>query len=461
MRIIKRKGTQIALAVAAVAGTGSIGGVFAASPAHADPAWASSSKPLVAVGSNTIEDLYDGFAGVVPTPGLAPTGEGYHTFTPLSDPSTAEQVYSWDAINPNPTVGIGDCISAKPGFAPIARPNGSGDGRKALSDAITNSLWSKTTSVGNCAPQTPNGQIDIARSSSSPSSSKLANCASATSTCLAWIDIAHDAVSYAYVIKSGSTTTASQVDHLSNAQLTSLYTSSSGTYTDPATGVTYAACLPQFGSGTESFFLGKLNGGSGVTATQAEPAATAANCVGFEENGANTFLTNANNALSTDSTFTTPPTVAVTPFSVGSWISQNNKVAFDRSTTGVAGGVALGYIDGSTSGLLPYQGTAPNESPNSTFYSGTYGRDLYSIVSNAVLNGRATTQNSEFQHIFGYLGTAWGTFGGPQSNATSGSGQICSSSIQNTMLPLFGFTSPSTCGAETLTTTDPAGTTGA
>jgi len=451
-----RKGVQVVAALATVLSSAAVGGL-AATSANADPAWGPASKPLVAVGSNTIEDLYDGFGGVVPTPGDAPAGQSYHTFTPLADPATGEQVYSWNANNEN-GAGQGDCISAKPGFSPIARPNGSTDGRKALSDAITNSNWSKATSSGACAALSPSGMIDIARSSSSPSG---ANCASATSNCLAWIDIAHDAVSYAYSISSGAT--SSQVDHLSNAQLTSLYSNTTtGTFTDPATSVTYLACLPQLGSGTEKFFIGKLNGGSGVLQATAEAAATAAHCTGFEENGANTFQTNAASAVTADAADSPAPTVAITPFSVGSWISQSNGIAFNRSATGISAGVALGFIDGSTSGLLPYSGTAPNESPNNTYYSSTYGRDLFSIVSNASLNGRATAINSQLRDIFGFLGTTWGTFGGPQTNASTSTGTICGSSVQNTELPQFGFTAPTAaaCGAETLTVTDPAASTG-
>jgi hypothetical protein len=441
---------RVALAIAALAGTGAAS-LAGASTASADPAWGSASAPLVAVGSNTIEDLFDAFSGTVPTPGDAPATQSYHNFSPLSDPKTGEQVYSWDAVNQASGAAIGDCISTKPGFAPIARPNGSGDGRKALSDAISGTVaWSKTTSQG-CNSLVPTGMIDVARSSSGPGST--ASCTSATAACLAWVAFAHDAVSYAYVT-SGSAVANANADHLSNAQLTALYTNTTtGTYTDPSTGVTYLACLPQLGSGTESFFVGKLNGGTGVSTTTAEAAATAAHCINFEENGANTFYTFANTAIAADASDSPAPTVAVTPFSVGSWISQSNGYAFDRSTTGISSGVQLGYIDAAASGSLPYNGTAGSETPNSSFYTSTYGRDLYALVSNALLNGRASAVNSEFRDIFGYLGTNNATFGTNLTGANTGSGSICGTYAQTTELPDFGFTAPAVaCGAESITT---------
>lgn len=452
MNLNKRTGGRVALAIAAVASAGALAGVTGGPSAHADPAWGPASHPLVAVGSNTIEDLFDAFSGTVPTPGDAPSTQQYHTFVPLADPKTGEQVYSWDAINQASGSTPGDCISAKPGFAPIARPNGSGDGKIAISDAVSNVAWSKATSSGACAAQSPQGQIDIGRSSSAPAGG---TCSSGTGACLAWVDIAHDAVSYGYYIQTGSGDSTSQADHLTNAQLTSLYSSSTGTYTDPATNVTYAACLPQLGSGTEKFFIGTLNGGAGVNQTTAENAAKAANCVNFEENGANTFQTFSNSALSSDSSDSPPPTVAITPFSVGSWISQENGYAFDRSTTGVANGVHLGYTDASGSGQLPYTGSPGSEAPNPSFYTGAYGRDLYVEMSNTALNGRTSQQNGPMKDIFGNFCTS--STGctpptSPVSNSTTGSGVICGSYVQSTELPDFGFTAPAAaCGTETIT----------
>jgi hypothetical protein len=432
------------------------------------------------VGSNTIEDLGDAWSGTAPTPGLGNVAvSNYHTYTPLYDPTSFEQIYSWDALNQANAVGVNtvDCITAKPGTSPIARPNGSGNGLKAISDAIEGVAWS-AASATTCAPQIPTGFIDIGRSSSPPSG---ANCVF-PGPCVAWIDIAHDAVSYAYQIQSGATATQAQVQGLTNAQLTSLYSNTTtGTFTDAATGVTYLACLPQLGSGTEKFFIGTLAGGAGVAQATAEAAATAAKCVNFEENGANTFQSVANGAFTSDAADTPAPTVAITPFSVGSFVSQANGVAFDRSKTGIGSGppagVGLGCIDGSAptslcgTTLIPYTGTAPNLAPLPSFEASQYGRDLYLETNNLALNGRVGQFSSPLRGILGFLGTNYtANTGGPitpgSSQAPTGKvGAVClataTNPYQSTDLTSFGFTPPSIhhCGDEFLTVPTPgAGT---
>jgi hypothetical protein len=431
---------RVGAAIAASTGALALGN-FASGSAGADPAWSGQATPLVAIGSNTIEDIMDAYAGLAPSAGVA--GATFHSYTPLHDPTTFEQVYSWDALNP--VSSASDCISAKPGFPAMARPNGSGNGAKALSDAIAGVAWS-ATSIPGCAATTVGGEIDIARSSSGPGTT--AACTFAGANCLAWIDFGHDAVSYAYWINGGTTTTG-QVDHLSNAQLTSLYSNTTtGTYVDPATNVKYYACLPQLGSGTEKFFIGKLAGGAGVVQATAEAAATAAGCVNFEENGANTFQTTAAAIPALPA-----GAVPVTPFSIGSYISQANNVALNRSSTGVTAGVSFGYIDAAGSGQLPYAGVAPNLTPNAAFYGSTYGRDLFLAVDNKKLNGSISQSNAIMKRIFGFLGLNWAVGGGPQANANTASGQLCQAPYQTTTLNTFGFLAPTAaaCGAETLT----------
>lgn len=473
---------RLALAALATVGVATLSSTaLTTTAAHADPAWGPGSSPLVAVGSNTIEDLFDAFSGVAPTPGDAASTGNYHNFTPLSDNvagfGTYEQVYSWDAANQNGT-GQGDCISATPGFAPIARPNGSGDGNKALSAAISNAKWSKATSSGQCAAQDPNGAIELARSSGIPNGTAQGGlgdgtCTSTSANCIAWVDIAHDAVSYAYYDRSSFTPTAAQAtqdSELSNAVIGDLYSSqSTGLYT--YNGVTYMACLPQLGSGTEKFFLGSLTsaGPSGVPQGTAENAANASGCVNFEENGATTFQSYATTAFNLSKNSTAQ--VAVTPFSVGSWISQSNGYAFDRSLAGEAAGVQLGTIDAATSGCAvpPYSGSPTNgvtpgtEAPNTCFEeSQLYGRELFVGMNNASLNGSASTQNGVLQDIFGYEGTG-DIAQGPTANSTTDSGVICTAPYDTTDLTDFGFTQPggpaapmsggvdTDCGQETIT----------
>ena len=119
---------------------------------------------------------------------------------------------------------------------------------------------------------------------------------------------------------------------------------------------------------------------------------------------------------------------AVIPFSAGSWISQANGVANDRSANGRSGTDKIGAIDA----VSPITGTAPNEAPNSTYYaSTTYGRDLYIVVP-----------TSKVPNIGGDAGLK-SLFKGPAS-------AICSAASQ-TLINKFGFSSA---------TAKPCGTTG-
>jgi hypothetical protein len=279
-------------------------------------------------------------------------------------------------------------------------------------------------------------------------------------------------VSYAYFINpvAGAPTTA-QVDHLSKATLINIYSNANGhgTFTDTSTdggnGVTFGACYPQTGSGTAAYWanniLGFPAGNPNVGVAEADAAAAAANCHQLEENGANGFQTGAAAAFTADAGFPagTVPQVMIIPFSVGSWISQSNQVALDRSSTGVTNGVHLGAPDGAA-GDLPYTGgPAPTaEAPNTTFYArAPYGRDLWLDVNNASLNGGGGTLNAPMRRILGFVATnyagtlACGTVN--CSNTATASGQICQAPYQTTTLNTFGFLAPALgpCGSETLT----------
>jgi hypothetical protein len=154
---------------------------------------------------------------------------------------------------------------------------------------------------------------------------------------------------------------------MNSADLKTLYSSTSGVMS--IGGLNVHACITQSASGTTKFFEGAI----GVTDAQAQAASTASGCTPttpMEENGGNAFQTYAATLASTDA--------AVVDFSVGSWISQANLVALDRSNTARTAGDDLASIDALGT---PYTGTAPNEAPNPPFYaSTTFGRDLYAVI---------------------------------------------------------------------------------
>jgi hypothetical protein len=382
-------------------------GILGSTPrmAGADPAFASS---YTGVGSDTIQDVFDAFSGAEPYPPSALTA--YNVPLHSSATSGSKTISSWDAI-PAGTTSPG-CIVTKLGGGSFDRPNGSSNGINALRDSILNVGFQNSSASCTGAPASVNGQIDFARSSRGPNAG-TSPCTT-TGQCLDWVPFARDAVSFAYFDHATNTLAT-----LTSAQLTALYSSASGTITVGTD--TVQACLSQSGSGTTKFWEGAL----GVTDAQAVAAATASGCYnsaqaitggGLEENGGNSFYAYAS---------TLPAgTDAVIDFSSGSWISQANAVASDRSATARTNGVDLGAIDALGK---PYTGAAPSEGPSTGFYaSTTYGRDVYVVVS-------ATK--------FGFPGDP-----GMKSLFNGAASVICSAGAAATSLK-FGFPAPlQSCG---------------
>jgi hypothetical protein len=433
-----------------------------AGSAGADPYTSPVANPLVAVGSNTIQDMLDAFSGAAPTPNNAGNGTaGNHQatvyYTPLHDPAVGTagsplasgsftQIESYSAVNPN-TFAEGECIATKPGGNSYARPNGSGDGMKALSDEIQNPAvsWSKTT--GGCPATTiAGGQIDISRSSKAPTA--------ASGTQLTWIRFARDAISYAYMPNANVTQTElnNVTTDLNLSELSTAYSTPLGSTTQPplvVDGVTIMPAWMQTGSGTESTWLGDLTPAvANTSGTTVSPAAA----TGLEENGANAdaaVLPGAMSTFLTDNSLpSTTPVLAVIGFSVGSWVSQANGVALDRSSTGrtqPANSCPLltsteCNMDLGTLGLgfgKPYTGTPGSEVGVTAFYAtsgvGGVGRDLYVIVPFANLNLKATASAAE-RSLFGFF-TNLGTAGtANEQDATTVEGEICNT----TTGPMYG-----------------------
>jgi len=401
MRIRQIRATKVASVLAASATLLSMNAVTTTRVAGADPAFASS---YVGVGSDTTQDVFDAYSGAEPYPPSAATV--YSVPLNSSAASNHKTISSFDAVPAGGSASAPGCITPKLGAGAMDRPNGSGNGIAALSHAIDGTGWQAATAscTAGTANATPviSGNVDFARSSRGPKVS---------GTALTYIPFARDAMGVA-VFDHGS----ANFDNLTTAQLNALYSSPTGTLV--INGDTAKACLPQAGSGTRSFFLGAI----GVSDATANAAANAAGCNGQEENGADTFYTFANAQPAN--------TGAVIPFSGGSWISQANGVALDRSGTGRTNGVDLAAIDALGK---PYTGTAPTEAPSAGYYaSTTYGRNVFVVVSTPRI----------------------GAFGdsGLKSLFVGAGAQICASAAQATA-NRFGFESAivgSTCGATTL-----------
>ena len=111
--------------VAALATTLSVGSLLLN---HTAPAGADPRNVLVGVGSDTTQDVVGGLAGV----GIQPT-------VPLV--GGVRVLASFDAaLSSGGVTQTGTCITPKPGAPTFDRPNGSTNGRKALSRAIDGTL---------------------------------------------------------------------------------------------------------------------------------------------------------------------------------------------------------------------------------------------------------------------------------------------------------------------------------
>ncbi len=253
------------------------------------------------------------------------------------------------------------------------------------------------------------GQFDFARAARGPKTA---------GSILTFIPYARDAVGV--LIYNGG----GHVTSLTTAQLTSLYSSTTGTIT--INGDTVRACLPLSGSTPRS----NLESAIGVSDGTADIAAAAAGCDGIEQNNGNKFYANASaSAVSSEDT--------VIPISSGSWIGQANGVGLDRSNLARAGGVDLASItDGATALGKPYSGSAPNEVPSTTYYqSSKYGYNLYTVVPTDVISG--SFGDTGLESLFVGSGSA-----------------LCSTFYQN-IVHQFGFDSltgtEGTCGTTTQT----------
>lgn len=265
-----------------------------AAPASADPIPADDYRILAAVGSDTTQDVLNGLGEVVVDATDAD-----------ADGDTAEKlIASWNAIGAGP-------IKTKAVGCSIARPNGSGAGRTALRDA---ELPGSSTA----------GCVDVARSSSGP----VAGGTNGT-----WVRFGIDAVTYAVSNESDLP------DELTTVQLERIYKCLD---TD-ILGVPVVPLLIQAGSGTRSFWLGRM----GITETEI----TNGDYPCIQDLG-NTVQENNGTALAGHPEY-------IMPFSIASHIAQGNSLpgVTDRRGPSVLGAVSgqPPVVDGALNVNFPYR----------------------------------------------------------------------------------------------------------
>ncbi|GAA1267808.1 hypothetical protein Psi02_09670 [Planotetraspora silvatica] len=279
---------------------------------------------------------------------LSPTGTG---------------IASYDAIAPGTTGSTTSVIQTRKGGPFFTRPNGSGKGRAALSASLTG----LTTFPDGNGVKIP-GQVDFARSSGAPS---------VTGGTLTYIPYARDAVGLAVKGAALKQLTAQQLHEIYSGALTVV------------NGLTVHPYLPQAGSGTRSFFLNAI----GLTETTIKSGIDT-----VQENQANDLLTGdviADGAL--------------VPFSVASWIAQNNGVSPDHSKKAVAAGAYLASIktsDAATTYLAPVSTVSGKVAGNTSYYNdATFGRDVFNVVPTRAIDTTSIFYKQSLYDIFVTNGT--------------------------------------------------------
>lgn len=323
------------------------GGLALASPAQADPTPAGTFRQLVGVGSDTTQDVLNALAGDT---------VNNTSYAGTAVTADGAGIASYDAIEPG-TGSTTSLITTRSGGPSFLRPNGSGKGRLALSMSLTGDKYPDSSGVS------IKGQVDFARSSSGPSTSGSA---------FTYIPFARDAVGVAVRGTALNTLTVDQLHDIYAGSLTTV------------NGVTVHPKIPQSGSGTRKFFLAAI----GLTDATLSPSIPT-----VQEN-------QANDALTEDG--------ALVPFSVGSWIAQNNGVAPDHSTTAAAAGAHLASVQlpGDTGATSPVTTVNGKLTPVGGYYeNATFGRDVYNVVPSRAIDPTSIFFDKALYDVFVTNGT--------------------------------------------------------
>lgn len=271
------------LAAVATAGAVTLGiagfAVVNAGTASADPA-----QVYTTVGSDTTQDVVNGFA---------------HDLG-------SNELGSWNAVNPVTQVG-GEIITPANlagGQCSFTRPNGSTQGLSALRKSIN----PNTTAPQLASPPQPNC-VDFSRSSSGPGTNQ------SNTGALVYVPFALDAVGGS--VGSESTATfQTDTNAFTEANLVTLFTNCAsvivnGTTYNPGTGGNITLYIPQSGSGTLSFWATTL----GFSSTS--PPACDHQTIQAGPNAGQMVEEHDGTAVTSDSQ-------GYGPFSIAQWVSQRN-----------------------------------------------------------------------------------------------------------------------------------------
>lgn len=321
---------------------------------------------FVAVGSDTLQDV------------VAALADGSHvTGSYVRSTASGTPFVSFNATN---AVGAVDNIQVKAGGPVLKRPNGSGNGVKALSRSIDGAAYEGTVITG---------QIDIARSSSAPKGADIDPAAGE----LIYIPFGRDALSYAY---KGSD---AKLAALNAATLKLVFQCDAATLDSLKDGGNaLVPVIPQAGSGSRKDFLAAIDlADAGLGA-----------CVQTGQEHDTSDL----------------PANAVTPISAAQWTAQNTGAATSRIGTGVKIGSPLS--------VSPVSGTGASTAPNPAYYADNkWGRDTFLVAEYA----RVVPGNKFDAKLANLLGFTGSKLASSQSALPSQAGAVKKK---------FGFLAPST-----------------
>ena len=399
-----------AAAATAVVATGAGAMIAGGTTAGADPKQLSA---LTVMGSDTTQDIMSAFTGF----------SNGRNFTPIQSNANSKfrQIASFHAT---PPPGATDqCITPKVKGSTMYRPNGSSEGRRALSRAIDGNGYGPAALCGGSKPVS--GLVDVARSSSRPTSGD-------TGTALTYVPFARDGLSFAYYRASGG----APVTSLTRAQLNTLFTSGPQTIG----GVNIIPCGIQIGSGT----FQSWNTTTGATTSQEDAAVATCKAIVTTSDDEAGRLQEHNAAQLVDKGDAAPGgSQVIVGFSASNWVAQCNQVGFYRlgANPGTTTGAQMGSITDNGSGVnlgnpVNANGTTCNTStanwtPVASFYNdATFGRDVYNVFN--------TTQ---IDHAFSFVDLR-SLFKGSTSAACSGAAAAT--------VKLHGFLTPANCGDTSL-----------
>lgn len=375
------KRAKAAKGLAVLASAASLGSLMLtnSAPVSADP-----QTFLIGMGSDTTQDVMNALAGFN-------NGIGY---TPIrsSSGSKSTQIVSYDAI----VGGVkGSCVTPKPGPT-FSRPNGSTNGRKALSRAIDGGLWTvgSSTCAGEPTGQLLGGIVDFARSSAAPPTPAAPGALDTDpSAALTYLPFGRDALSFAYYRPGGAPVTS-----LTSGELNLIFT------VGPQTigGVKIVGCSIQAGSGTYQSWNTAVTATAGqmlaaTTQCRTAPGVTAPGEI--QENDANSFKTRGDLVIAQPGE---SGTQVVIGYSAANFIAQKNGVSPDQTST--APTVDLGAIDALGK---PYAGTGSSRVPcgvavgcTADFYADVkYGRTVYNVVQTSRITGPPSA-NADMKTLF-------------------------------------------------------------